>query len=267
MKMMGETMTGRLRGRRAVVTGGAAGIGRAIAAAYLREGAAVVIADIDAAGAERTAEELSSAGEISAIGCDVSKSEQTRALATEAARRLGSVNVLVNNAGLSGRGLITEIPEDLIDALLAVNLKGVLLCAQAFAQAMYDEGEAVMINMSSQAGKRGWPELSVYGATKAGVLGMNRALAVELAPRVRVNAICPGYISDVGMAWRGWEGRSNTEGGTAADIGGRFAAENIPLQRLQSADDIANTAVFLASDEAREITGDAINVGGGVVMD
>ncbi len=260
-------MSGRLTGRRAVVTGGAAGIGRAIAAAYLREGASVVIADIDAAAADRTAAELSGTGEISALGCDVTKSSETRTLAGEATRRLGSVNVLVNNAGLSGRGLITEIPEDRIDALLAVNLKGVILCAQAFAQGMYDEGEAVMINMSSQAGKRGWPELSVYGATKAGVLGMNRALAVELAPRVRVNAICPGYISDVGMAWRGWEARVQTEGGDAAGIGRRFAEENIPLQRLQSASDIANTAVFLASDEAREITGEAINVGGGVVMD
>jgi NAD(P)-dependent dehydrogenase (short-subunit alcohol dehydrogenase family) len=260
-------MTGRLAGRRAVITGGAAGIGRAIAVAYLREGASIVIADINTQAAESTAAKLSSMGDVSAMGCDVTKSDQTRALAAEAIRRMGRVNVLVNNAGLSGRGLITEIPEDLIDALLAVNLKGVLLCAQAFAQAMYDEGDAVMINLSSQAGKRGWPELSVYGATKAGVLGMNRALAVELAPRIRVNAICPGYISDVGMAWRGWEARGNSEGGTAADIGGRFAAENIPLQRLQSADDIANTAVFLASEEASEITGDAINVGGGVVMD
>ncbi|HIF10155.1 MAG TPA: glucose 1-dehydrogenase [Sneathiellales bacterium] len=260
-------MAGRLAGRRAVITGGAGGIGRAIAAAYLREGASVIITDIDGAAAEETAAALSSAGAISAIQCDVTSLADTRALAAEANNRLGGVNVLVNNAGLSGRALITKIEEELIDALLAVNLKGVILCAQAFAQTMYEEGDAVMINMSSQAGKRGWPELSVYGATKAGVLGMNRALAVELAPRVRVNAICPGYISDVGMAWRGWEARSNIEGGTAGDIGENFAAENIPLQRLQSADDIANTAVFLASDEAREITGDAINVGGGVVMD
>ena len=84
---------------------------------------------------------------------------------------------------------------------------------------------------------------------------------------MRVNAICPGYISEVGMAWRGWEARGEFEGANATDIGDRFAEENIPLQRLQSADDIANTAVFLASDDAREITGDAINVGGGVVMD
>ena len=251
-------MAGRLTGRRAVVTGGAAGIGKAIAAAYLREEASVVIADIDAEIAQGTAEELSEFGTIFAIGCDVTSLAETRSMAAEAIDRLGGVNVLVNNAGLSGRGLITEIPEERIDALLAVNLKGVILCAQA----MYDTGNAVMINMSSQAGKRGWPELSVYGATKAGVLGMNRALAVELAPHVRVNAICPGYISDVGMAWRGWEGR-----GDASEIGNKFARDNIPLQRLQSADDIANTAVFLASDEAREITGEAINVGGGVVTD
>ena len=121
--------------------------------------------------------------------------------------------------------------------------------------------------MSSQAGKRGWPELSVYGATKAGVLGMNRALAVELAPEVRVNAICPGYINDVGMAWRGWELRSNQEGGSAGTIGEKFALENIPLERLQKAEGIAQSAVFLASTDAKEITGAALNVGGGVVMD
>jgi NAD(P)-dependent dehydrogenase (short-subunit alcohol dehydrogenase family) len=263
-------MTGRLAGRRAVVTGGAAGIGRAIAAAYLDEGASVLIADIDAAAAAATAEQLSPAGNMTAIGCDVTSADDTRALAAAAVERLGGVDVLVNNAGLSGRGLIAEIPEDLIDALLAVNLKGVILCAQAFAAVMGADdadGDAVMINMSSQAGKRGWPQLSVYGATKAGVLGLNRALAVELAPRIRVNAICPGYISDVGMAWRGWQERADAKGGDPAAFGNDFAIENIPLQRLQSAEDIAASAVFLASAEAREITGAAINVGGGVVMD
>jgi 2-hydroxycyclohexanecarboxyl-CoA dehydrogenase len=94
-----------------------------------------------------------------------------------------------------------------------------------------------------------------------GSLVMNQALAVELAPWVRVNAICPGYISNVGMAWRGTEARSELEGGSAGDIGDRIAADNIPLLRLQSANVIANTSVFLASDKAREITGDDINVG------
>ena len=188
-------------------------------------------------------------------------------MSDESLRVFGKVNVLINNAGLSGRGLISEIAEDTIDALLNVNLKGVIICAKVFAPILKDASDAIMINMSSQAGKRGWAELSVYGATKAGVLGMNRALAVELAPEVRVNAICPGYISDVGMAWRGWDLRSKKEGGDAGSIGSKFAVDNIPLERLQTAEDIARSAVFLASIDAKEITGAALNVGGGVVMD
>lgn len=260
-------MTGRLVGRRAVVTGGGGAIGGAIAAAFLREGAAVLLADIDATAAARAADEFSGLGTVHATGCDVTKTADTEALAQEALRCMGGVNVLVNNAGAVGRGPIAAMPEAQIDTMLAVNLKGVILCAQAFAKALGEDGDGVMINMSSQAGKRGWNELSVYCATKAGVLGLNRALAVELAPRVRVNAICPGHIAGTGMAWRGWAQRAETEGGSAADVGARFAAENIPLQRPQQAGDIANAAVFLASDEAREITGAAINVGGGVVMD
>ena len=260
-------MAGRLTGRRAVVTGGAGAIGTAIASAYLREGATVLLADIDAAAAARVADELAPLGPVHAAGCDVTDAGAIEALAREAAARMGGVDVLVNNAGAVGRGPIAEMPEAQIDTMLAVNLKGVILCARAFAEALAADGDGVMINMSSQAGKRGWNELSVYCATKAGVLGLNRALAVELAPRVRVNAICPGHIAETGMAWRGWAQRAETEGGSAAEVGARFAAENIPLQRPQTAEDIANAAVFLASGEAREITGAAINVGGGVVMD
>lgn len=258
-------MGGRLEHRRAVVTGGAAGIGRAIAQAFLREGASVLIADIDGAAAERTAGELG--GAVYAAACDVTKADAVAALAVTAVERLGGVNVLVNNAGLAGRGPLAEFPEAQIDALLAVNLKGVILCARAFAGPLSEAGEAVMINMSSQAGKRGWAGLSVYGATKAGVLGLSRALAMELAPKVRVNAICPGHIAGTGMAWRNWSDMAADRGSAASDVGAEFAAENIPLGRPQTAEDIAHTAVFLASDEAREITGAAINVGGGVVMD
>ena len=258
---------GRLDDRFAVITGGASGIGRAIAEAYLREGAKVLIGDLNVNKVVKTANELSKLGEIYGFGCDVTKSIEVEALAKESIRVLGKVNVLVNNAGLSGRGMITDISEETIDALLNVNLKGVILCAKIFAPFLINSADGIMINMSSQAGKRGWPELSVYGATKAGVLGMNRALALELAPEVRVNAICPGYISDVGMAWRGWELRSNQEGGSAETIGEKFALDNIPLGRLQTAEDIARSAVFLASIDAKEITGAALNVGGGVVMD
>ena len=258
---------GRLKKRFAVITGGASGIGRAIAEAYLSEGAQVLIADINGDLASHTAAELEKLGKVHAFACDVTKFSDVKALSDEALRVFGKVNVLINNAGLSGRGLISEIAEDTIDALLNVNLKGVIICAKVFAPILKNANDAVMINMSSQAGKRGWAELSVYGATKAGVLGMNRALAVELAPEVRVNAICPGYISEVGMAWRGWDSRSKKEGGDAGSIGTKFAIDNIPLKRLQTADDIARSAVFLGSIDAKEITGAALNVGGGVVMD
>ena len=258
---------GRLKKRFAVITGGASGIGRAIAEAYLSEGAEVLIADVNGDLASHTAAELEKLGKVHAFACDVTKFNDVKALSDEALRVFGKVNVLINNAGLSGRGLISEIAEDTIDALLNVNLKGVIICAKVFAPILKNANDAVMINMSSQAGKRGWAELSVYGATKAGVLGMNRALAVELAPEVRVNAICPGYISEVGMAWRGWDSKSKKEGGDAGSIGTKFAIDNIPLERLQTADDIARSAVFLGSTDAKEITGAALNVGGGVVMD
>ena len=258
---------GRLKKRFAVITGGASGIGRAIAEAYLTEGAEVLIADLNGDLANQTAAELEKLGKVYAFACDVTKFNDVKALSDEALRVFGKVNVLINNAGLSGRGLISGIAEDTIDALLNVNLKGVIICAKVFAPILKNANDAVMINMSSQAGKRGWAELSVYGATKAGVLGMNRALAVELAPEVRVNAICPGYISEVGMAWRGWNSKSKKEGGDAGSIGTKFAIDNIPLKRLQTADDIARSAVFLGSTDAKEITGAALNVGGGVVMD
>ena len=260
-------MNRRLDGRAVVVTGGAAGIGRSIVAAFLREGAKVLIADIDGAAAIDTAKALSRIGPVFGAACDVTSMSDAQGLVLEARDRFGVVNVLINNAGLSARAFLEEFSEETIDALLAVNLKGTILCTQAFSKALVESGDAAIIYLSSQAAKRGWPENSVYSAAKAGVLGFNRAIAIELAPEVRVNAICPGFINEEGMAWRGWELRSRKEGGTAASIGAQFAKENVPLQRLQRADDIANAAVFLASAESKEITGAALNVGGGVVMD
>ena len=124
---------GKLENRFAVITGGASGIGRAIAKAYLEEGAKVLIADLKQELANKTAVELEGFGEIHAFGCDITKSDDVRDLADEALKIFGKVNVLVNNAGLSGRGMIAEISEDTIDALLDVNLKGVIICAKVFA--------------------------------------------------------------------------------------------------------------------------------------
>ena len=129
---------GRLDDRFAVITGGASGIGRAIAEAYLREGAKVLIGDLNVNKVVKTANESSKLGEIYGFGCDVTKSIEVEALAKESIRVLGKVNVLVNNAGLSGRGMITDISEETIDALLNVNLKGVILCAKTFAPFLFN---------------------------------------------------------------------------------------------------------------------------------
>jgi NAD(P)-dependent dehydrogenase (short-subunit alcohol dehydrogenase family) len=200
----------------------------------------------------------------------VTDAAAVEAMAADAIRALGQVDTLVNNAGVPGRGRLVDVDEALIDRVIGVNVKGVILCARAFAGHLTDLGkagkDASIVNMSSQAGKRGWPELSVYAASKAAVLGFSRALAVELGPHVRVNSICPGYIRDAGMLWRNWTSQEGGHNGAEAR-GAAFAEANWPLARLQSPADVANAALFLASTEASEITGQAINVAGGVVMD
>lgn len=257
----------RLEGRGAVVTGGAGGIGLAIATTYVREGARVAVVDLDQAAAEAAAH---AAGAHAAFGVDVTEMAAVEGMATAALAALGRVDTLVNNAGVPGRGRLVDVDEALIDRVIGVNVKGVILCARAFAPHLTAIGragdDASIVNMSSQAGKRGWPELTVYSASKAAVLGFSRGLAVELGPHVRVNSICPGYINRAGMLWRNW---SEAEGGDAgaAARGAAFAEANWPLARLQSPQDVANAALFLASAEASEITGQAINVAGGVVMD
>jgi meso-butanediol dehydrogenase/(S,S)-butanediol dehydrogenase/diacetyl reductase len=258
---------GRMEGRKAVVTGAAGGIGKAIAALYTREGAKVAIVDIDQRLADEAAQEV---GAVAAFACDVTKMVAVEEMSAKAAAVLGEVDTLVNNAGIPGRGLLVDIDEELIDRVISVNVKGVILAAKAFAPYLVKVGksgrDASIVNMSSQAGKKGWPELTVYSASKAAVLGFSRGLAVELGPDVRVNSICPGYIRSAGMFWRNW---SQGDGGSASaeERGADFAAKHWPLARLQSPEDVANAALFLASEDAREITGQAINVAGGVVMD
>ena len=184
----------------------------------------------------------------------------------DAASRLDGLNALINNAGTIVRNLLVDYSEADIDLMLDVNVKGVVLCSQAAVPLIRESGGGSITSTSSQAGRRGWEYSTVYGASKAAVIGLSRALAVELAPEIRVNSICPGHVRDIGMAWRTFE-RRKAETETMEEFSDAFAREHVPLQRLQTADDIAAGFVFLTSDEAREITGASLNIGGGVFMD
>ncbi len=253
-----------------MITGGAGAIGQATARAFLDEGASVFLLDLHQDAIDSALGDLASSNRpddrAAGHAADVTSSTAVREAMAAAAATMSGVDTLINNAGLPARGALVDISEEEIDRQLAVNVKGVMLCAQAAIPIILESGGGSITSTSSQAGKRGWPKLSVYSAAKAAVLGFTRAMAVELAPEIRVNAICPGHIRDVGMAWQGFEQRL-AKAQTVEAFGEAFAREYIPLQRLQGAEDIAAGFVYLSSPEAREITGAALNIGGGVAMD
>ena len=264
---MGE----RLKGVKSVITGGAGAIGFATARAFVREGASVYVADAEPGPVEEAVASLrpeaEAAGAAVAGGAaDVRSPGEVRTLMQDAAARLGGLTSLVNNAGANVPRWLMEYTEAEIDLILDVNTKGVILCSQAAVPLIRESGGGSITSTSSQAGKRGWERNAVYCAAKAAVLGLGRAMAVELAPEIRVNTVCPGHIRDTGMAWRTFRVRKK-ESQTVEEFGEAHAREFIPLRRLQTVDDIAAGFVFLTSDEARQITGAALNIGGGVVMD
>ncbi len=262
----------RLKGVKAVITGGAGAIGLATARAFLREGGSVFVADLDRAAVDEAVASLApaaaaSGGAVVAGGtADVRSPGEVRALMRDAAARLDGLDALINNAGAIVRSLLVDYSEADIDLMLDVNVKGAVLCSQAAVPLIRESGGGSITSTSSQAGRRGWDHSTVYGASKAAIIGLSRAMAVELAPEIRVNSVCPGHVRDTGMAWRTFRDRKAASQ-TTEEFGDVFAREVVPLRRLQTADDIAAGFVFLASDEASEITGAALNIGGGVFMD
>jgi len=247
----------RLSGKVALVTGAQQGIGRAIAVALARDGADVGVNFLDdAAAAEGVAGEIRGLGRRAVtIQSDVSRAASVESMVKATVDALGPPEVLVNNAGVFPRASFLELAEREWDLVLGVNLKGSFLCAQAVARALVAANRSgAIVNISSSA-VRGDPRGVHYSSSKAGVVGLTRAMALALAPhRIRVNAIAPGLTDTAQPRY----------GNTEAQIAER--AREIPLGRIAQPEEIARVAVFLATQEAAWITGELIHVNGGFYM-
>jgi 3-oxoacyl-[acyl-carrier protein] reductase len=244
----------RLAGKVALVTGAQQGIGKAIALAYGREGASVVINYLDnQTAAEEIASQIRALGQRAVpLAGDVARAADVRRM-VEAGESLGGIDILVNNAGIFPRVEFLDMTEAQWDEVLNVNLKGTFLCTQAVAQKLVERGRAgAVINLASSAAFRSSPRGVHYVASKAGIVGVTRATALELAPyRVRVNAIAPGTTDTAQPRY----GMSEEEL--------QAAGRQVPLGRMGTPEDVADLAVFLASEEARHITGQTLHVNGG----
>jgi NAD(P)-dependent dehydrogenase (short-subunit alcohol dehydrogenase family) len=259
----------RLADRTAFITGGGRGIGRAVALAFAREGARVFVAARTAEEVGRVAEEVRAEfGRESAAHarCDVSDPRSVEE-AFAAAREFfgGPSDVLVNNAGVADSSKFTETSDEFWRRHLDVNLTGTFYCMRAALPAMVERGWGRVVNVASVAGKTGAPYVAAYTASKHGVLGLTRSVALEVARTgVTVNAICPGYV-DTDMTTRAVENIQAKTGRSASD-----ALEAIkrmsPQHRLVTPEEVAALALLLASDDGRGITGQAINVDGGTIL-
>jgi 3-oxoacyl-[acyl-carrier protein] reductase len=242
----------RLKDRKAIVTGAGRGIGRAIANAFAREGADVAVCDVNYTAVQGVAQELEPLGRrIFPIAVDVTRKAQVDAMVARAAEVFGRVDILVNNAGVLRDAMLHTMTEEEFDLVVAVHLKGAWLCCRAVAGGMREQGFGRIINMSSISGKVGNVGQTNYSAAKAGLVGLTKAAALELARHnVTVNAIQPGFI-DTDMT------RSIPEGPRRASIA------RIPMERVGLPEDVAGVALFLASDEASYVTGAVLEVTGG----
>jgi len=238
-----------LRDKRVLITGGASGIGAATAARLVEEGARVAILDHDADGCERICRELP--GLVGGFRADVSDAKQVQHALGNVVVGLGGLDVVINNAGISIRhGFLAITPEEW-NQVLAVNLTGVFYVAQAAAQHMMQHSGGVILNMASTNGIVGHPFYADYNATKAGVIELTRSMALELAPKVRVNAVAPGYVL------------TPMQRAEYSDAMLQAVNAKIPLRRHAQPEEIAGLFAFLASDDAAYLTGQVYVIDGG----
>lgn len=252
-----------LAGRRAFVTGAAAGIGRAIAKALGRQGVKVAVGDINPEAARRTAAEIGD-GAI-AVEVDVRHRAAVERAFAEVLAGLGGCDLLVANAGVSTMNPALDLTDEEWDFNFAVNTRGVFLTNQIAARHFVETGKGCIVNTASLAAKVGAPLLAHYSASKFAVLGWTQALARELAGKgIRVNAVCPGFVA-TGMQSREVQWEASLRGISPDQVIADYVAQT-PLGRLEQPEDVADVVVFLCSDQARFMTGQGINVTGGVYM-
>jgi len=251
----------RLDGKSAIITGAARGIGKAFAAAYAREGATVAIADIDIEAAGRAAAEIGAAAY--AVHCDVTRQDSIDRAVEAVVGRTGGINILVNNAAIFDLAPIAEITRESYDRLFAINVAGTLFMMQAVAKRMIAQGRGgKIINMASQAGRRGEALVAVYCATKAAVISLTQSAGLGLiAHGINVNAIAPGVVE--GEHWEGVDALFAKYEGRPRGEKKRLVGEAVPFGRMGTADDLTGMAIFLASSEADYIVAQTYNVDGG----
>lgn len=252
-----------LEGRGAVVTGGGRGIGRAVARALAEWGASVVVAARSRSEIEAVAEELREDGfEAHAVACDVTDPTSVDAMAAEAVERLGTVDVLVNNAGVSPSNPVKRLPLDEWNRVLAVNVTGTFLCTKAFLEGMVERRWGRVVNIASVAGLRGERYIAAYTASKHAQVGFTRAVALEVADKgVTVNAICPGYVDTPMTEYS--VSRIVEKTGISPEAALEHILSLSPQKRLIRPEEIAHVTLMLCHAEGEGINGQAIVIDGG----
>jgi NAD(P)-dependent dehydrogenase (short-subunit alcohol dehydrogenase family) len=250
--------------RRALVTGGASGIGYGVAAALLKAGSYVAVGDVNEENLRNIDGDLKSARLVS-LHLDVTSRESVQAAVERCRAEFGGLDTLVNCAGIFSLKKLDDIPEEEWDRILNVNLKGVFLCCQAAAPLLRASGRGRIVNLSSDAGQKAYPMISSYCASKFGVIGFSQAIAGELAPYgVTVNCVCPIGVTSTAMGQQVLDILVSATGKSAESI---LASreQSVPLRRMASVDDVVNAVLFFISDRSGFLTAEALNVDGGVL--